>query len=97
MSKRKETPEEQLARDYERGALVSAKPSKMMVQRLRQAARATGAKAERVNIRVSTPLLARLRVRASEEGLPYQTLISSVLHKYVTGRFVEKPPRSTRR
>jgi hypothetical protein len=32
-------------------------------------------------------------VRAAEEGVPYQTLIASVLHKYVSGRLVEKPSR----
>src|SRR3974390_1929891 len=97
MTKRKPSLDEQVARDYERGALVSTKPGKATMRGLRQAARATLAKDRRVNIRVSSPVLAGLRARATEEGLPYQTLISSVLHKYVAGRFVEKPPRSTRR
>ena len=33
---------------------------------------------------------------AAEEAIPYQTLMSSVLHKYVTGRLVEPPPSLTR-
>lgn len=41
-----------------------------------------------------------IQTRALEEGIPYQTLIASVLHKFVSGRLVEKPsrltPRSTR-
>ncbi|MGH7342815.1 MAG: hypothetical protein ACREKH_20215 [Candidatus Rokuibacteriota bacterium] len=36
---------------------------------------------------------AHLRARALEEGVPYQTLIESVLHKFVAGRLVEKPAR----
>jgi predicted DNA binding CopG/RHH family protein len=34
--------------------------------------------------------LRQLKVRAAEEGIPYQTLVTMVLHKYVTGRLVEK-------
>jgi predicted DNA binding CopG/RHH family protein len=97
MTRRKTSPDEQLARDYERGALTSTKPGKAAVQRFQQAARATLAKDSRVNIRVPSRVLDGLRARALEEGLPYQTLISSVLHKYVAGRFVETTPRSTRR
>ena len=42
-----------------------------------------------INIRISSIDLQALQTRAVEEGLPYQTLISSVLHKYVSGRFVD--------
>jgi len=45
---------------------------------------------QRVNIRISELDLELLQERALIEGLPYQTLMSSVLHKYVTGRFAEK-------
>jgi hypothetical protein len=38
-----------------------------------------------------------IQARALEEGLPYQTFIASVLHKYVAGRLVEKPSRLTSR
>ena len=47
-------------------------------------------KAKRVNIRLSSGDLRDIRVKALEEGLPYQTLIASVLHKYVTGRLAER-------
>lgn len=47
-------------------------------------------KTRRVNIRLSGPDLAGMQQRAIEEGIPYQTLMASVLHKYVTGRLVEK-------
>jgi predicted DNA binding CopG/RHH family protein len=53
-------------------------------------ARATNRKDKRVNIRISAKDLESLQRKALEEGIPYQTLISSLLHKYVNGRLVEK-------
>ena len=47
-------------------------------------------KDRRVNIRISKKDLEALQKRALEEGLPYQTLIASVLHKFVSGRLVER-------
>lgn len=47
-------------------------------------------KAERINIRLATQDLMGLQKKAMQEGLPYQTLISSLLHKYVTGQLIEK-------
>ena len=53
-------------------------------------ARATYKKDKRVNIRISSKDLEAIQKRALEEGLPYQTLISSVLHKFVSGRLIER-------
>ena len=53
-------------------------------------AHATFRKGKRVNIRISEKDLLDLQKRALREGIPYQTLISSVLHKYITGIFSEK-------
>ena len=58
--------------------------------RYQEIARATIRKDKRVNIRISQKDLETLHVKALQEGLPYQTLISSVLHKYLSGRFREK-------
>ena len=74
---------------YERGGLESV-ATKEELARLKAAARATAVKDRRVNIRLSSGDLRDLQARALEEGLPYQTLIASVLHKYVTGRLVER-------
>ena len=53
-------------------------------------------KARNINIRISEMVLAELKKRSMEEGIPYQTLISSVLHKFVTNRLVdEKAIRSS--
>jgi predicted DNA binding CopG/RHH family protein len=53
-------------------------------------AAATLKKDRRMNVRISERDLKGLKIRAAEEGIPYQTLVTMVLHKYVTGRFVEK-------
>jgi predicted DNA binding CopG/RHH family protein len=52
-------------------------------------AKATFRKDRRVNIRISSKDLEAIQTRALEEGLPYQTLIASVLHKYASGRLRE--------
>lgn len=58
-------------------------------KRYQQYAEATDKKDRRVNIRISSKNLEALQQRALEEGIPYQTLIGSILHKYVHGRLVE--------
>lgn len=81
--------ERALLKSVERGEWRSA-ASKAVVKRYVQAAHRTLKKDRRVNIRISQVDLVDLRARAFEEGLPYQTLISSVLHKYVTGSLTSK-------
>ena len=53
-------------------------------------AKSTLKKDKRVNLRMSSKDLEAIKTYAVEEGLPYQTLMSSVLHKFVTGRLVDK-------
>jgi len=80
---------------YEKGALVSVQPTRTQLAAFRDAARATFIKSRRVNIRLSAADLMDIQARAYEEGVPYQTLIASVLHKYVSGRLHEKRSRLT--
>ena len=47
-------------------------------------------KTKNINIRISEQDLENLRRSAEQEGIPYQTLISSVLHKYLSGRLVDE-------
>ncbi|MBI2918745.1 MAG: hypothetical protein HYY01_12250 [Chloroflexi bacterium] len=82
---------------YDKGELVSARPTKGYLDALREAARGTFAKDRRVNIRLSSADLMDIQARAHEEGVPYQTLIASVLHKYVSGRLRETRSRLTTR
>ena len=76
---------------YEKGELKSTSPSKAKLAKFKAAASATFLKDRRVNIRLSTPDLMDIQTRALEEGMPYQTLIASVLHKFVSGRLIESP------
>jgi len=50
----------------------------------------TGKKTKNINIRISEYDLVKLRQRAAEEGIPYQTLIASIVHKYVSDRLVDE-------
>lgn len=79
---------------YEKGKLKSV-ATKSELEKLKAAARATAIKDRRVNIRLSSIDLGDIQVKALEEGVPYQTLIASVLHKYVTGRLSDKSQRIT--
>lgn len=78
---------------FEKGQLKSV-ATKAELAKFKAAARATAIKDRRVNIRLSSGDLSDIQVRALEEGVPYQTLIASVLHKYVTGRLTE--PRAAK-
>ncbi len=81
--------ETKLLAAYDKGAFKSI-ATKSELSRFKAAARATAIKDRRVNIRLSSGDLQDIQVKALEEGLPYQTLIASVLHKYVTGRLAER-------
>jgi len=81
---------------YEQGQLKSV-ATKAELAKFKAAARATAIKDRRVNIRLSSGDLSDIQVKALEEGVPYQTLIASVLHKYVTGRLAEQPERTAKR
>ncbi len=81
--------EAELLAAYDKGLLKSV-ATKSELSKFKAAARATAIKDRRVNIRLSSGDLQDIQVKALEEGLPYQTLIASVLHKYVTGRLAER-------
>lgn len=76
--------ERELLNAYESGEFVSDLTEERKEQ-LSGAARDVFKKDKRMNIRISSRDLDALQRRALEEGLPYQSLVSSVLHKYVTG------------
>lgn len=84
--------ESELLGAFEKGQLKSV-ATKAELAKFKAAARATAIKDRRVNIRLSSGDLSDIQARALEEGVPYQTLIASVLHKYVTGRLAE--PRAS--
>jgi predicted DNA binding CopG/RHH family protein len=81
--------EKNLLESVERGQWQSARGGKRERSRYVRYARATFRKDRRLNIRLSSKDLEAIQKRAIAEGLPYQTLIASLLHKYATGRLVE--------
>ena len=81
--------ETELLAAYDKGSLSSV-ATKSELLKFKAAARATAIKDRRVNIRLSSSDLHDIQVKALTEGMPYQTLIASVLHRYVTGRLAER-------
>jgi predicted DNA binding CopG/RHH family protein len=75
---------------YERGELKTVKDFKKESKLIRQAAANTLRKDRRVNIRLANRDLEGIRAKAAEEGIPYQTLIASVIHKFVSGRLMTR-------
>jgi predicted DNA binding CopG/RHH family protein len=89
--------EEDLLVSFEKGEFKSTSPSKTDLGKFKAAATATFIKDRRINIRLSSPDLVDIQARALEEGIPYQTFIASVLHKFASGRLVEKASSLTSR
>jgi predicted DNA binding CopG/RHH family protein len=85
----------EILKAFESGQLKSI-ASKTELAKFKAAARASAIKDKRVNIRLSSVDLTDIQVKAMEEGVPYQTLITSVLHKYVNGRLVERSPKASK-
>ena len=82
--------EKEILASYERDEWRPVKDPKSEIARLQQYARNTLQKNKRINIRLAERDLAGIQAKAVEEGMPYQTLISSILHKYLSGRLIER-------
>jgi predicted DNA binding CopG/RHH family protein len=82
--------EKDILDSYERGEWKRVKNPKAEIKKLREYARNTLQKDKRINIRMSSKDLDQVQVIAAQEGIPYQTLISSIIHKYVSGYLLEK-------
>lgn len=74
---------------FEQGQLKSV-ATKTELAKFKSAARATTLKDRRVNIRLASGDLRDIQIKALEEGIPYQTLIASILHKYITGKLADR-------
>ncbi len=98
MPKMKLDKEEQDILDsFERGEWKPVANREREIARHVGYAKNTVAKDRRVNIRISSKDLEEIQAIAVEDGLPYQTLIASVLRRYVSGRFIETGGRTTGR
>ncbi|MCI0449428.1 MAG: antitoxin [Chlorobi bacterium] len=81
--------EKKLLKSIQSGEWTSVKDLKTYKKHLADAARKTMLKDRRMNIRIAKRDLDRLKSKALEEGIPYQTLVSSILHKYLSGKLKE--------
>lgn len=82
--------EKEVLEKFELGELRPASEAEREMETARATARSTFSKTRRVNLRVTERDFNLSHARAREEGIPYQTLLSSVIHKYLSGRLVEK-------
>ncbi|RKX82980.1 MAG: hypothetical protein DRP70_15460 [Spirochaetes bacterium] len=78
---RYDSEEIEILEAYESGKINGPAPSESMVQ----AAQKTLRKNRNINIRISENDLESIKLRAAREGMPYQTLIGSLIHKYASG------------
>ena len=75
---------------FESGRLKRVENAQQEIAAHRAAAETTFRKDARINIRLSSKDLRALQARALKEGIPYQTLVASVLHKFVDGQLLDK-------
>jgi len=88
--------EREIIEAFERGETVPVPDMEARIAEYQEAARVFMRKEQRVNIRITNQDLFALKEMAFEDGIPYQTLMSSILHKYVTGRLIDRPRRMPR-
>ncbi|MCH7520532.1 MAG: antitoxin [Candidatus Marinimicrobia bacterium] len=81
--------EQEIERSYENNEWKSAPKAGELKQKYAQYARSTFRKNKRINIRISEWDLLRLKAKSLDEGIPYQTLVASLIHKFVKGGLVE--------
>ncbi len=84
-----DSDEKEILASVENGEWVSIPDVKNKIKKYAGYARNTLKKDKRLNIRMSNVDLEMIQRKAIEEGIPYQTLISSLIHKYVSGRLIE--------
>lgn len=85
-----QTEEAELLKALQNNSLKPAQNASRLMKDAVVAAKSYMKKEARINIRLSEVDLSRLKRKAAEEGLPYQTLISSIIHKFVTGRLLSR-------
>lgn len=79
-----DSEEKQILKDFEEGKYKSAKKAQLKRSELKKSASNTLSKSKNINIRLSQKDLLKLKSKAATEGIPYQTMVSSVLHRFVS-------------
>jgi predicted DNA binding CopG/RHH family protein len=85
-----DSEEQEILDAFESGRLKQSRDVAQELINHKASAESTFRKDARINIRLSSKDLRALQTRALQEGIPYQTLVSSILHKFVDGQLVEK-------
>jgi len=79
--------EEKVNKDFNNNKFISVKNLKKEKEIFTRLAKANLKKSKNINIRISEPTLLKLKSRAMENGIPYQTLVSTILHQYANRKF----------
>ena len=82
--------EKEILKSFEKGEWVPVPDLSKRRKELMRYARNTLKKDKRLNIRISERDLIELQRKAIKEGLPYQTFVSSIIHKFINGTLVEE-------
>ena len=82
--------EQEILKAYKNGKMTLKKPSVNELKELKTAAKNTFKKNRRITIRLYDHDYRGIQKKAMEHGMPYQTLISGIIHRYVEGDLVEK-------
>jgi predicted DNA binding CopG/RHH family protein len=85
-----ENEEKEILNNFENDEYVEIPDMGKEIEKHTEYARATFLKNKRINIRISQRDLEYVQRRALEEGIPYQTLIASLIHRYISGKLIEK-------
>ncbi|MEN6490996.1 MAG: antitoxin [Rectinema sp.] len=88
--------DKELLQSIEEGEWKTVSNFEEIKKNLMAAAAETAIKDYRINVRISKRDVEALKTKALEDGIPYQTLVTSILHKYVTGRLQETHPKETK-
>jgi predicted DNA binding CopG/RHH family protein len=81
--------EREILQSYKRGEWKSLPDYRTEAKKIRKAATAT-VRAQRIHIQLSAKDLKAIQKRAAEEGMPCEVLIARIVHKYASGRLVDK-------
>jgi predicted DNA binding CopG/RHH family protein len=86
----KKSEEKEILKALESGEIELERPSKALLANLAKAGENTFKKDKRINVRLSSHDLLGIQRKAAQKGIPYQALISGLIHQYVEGDLLEK-------
>ena len=86
----KKSEEQEILKALESGEIELEKPSKSLLLLLKKASENTFKIDKRINVRLSSHDLVGIQRKALKKGIPYQSLISGLIHQYVEGDLLEK-------